>query len=85
MHTLQHHHDDFINKIFGCLHVGLMAREFDELALDGQNYPTWALDVKISLAFRGIMATLTPPIERGNISRYLQVTCTIHHPKPPSS
>jgi hypothetical protein len=41
-----------------------MAHEFDELALDGHNYPTWALDVKISLAFRGIMAALTSPAER---------------------
>jgi hypothetical protein len=37
---------------------------FDELVLDGHNYPTWALDVKISLAFRGIIAALTPPAER---------------------
>jgi hypothetical protein len=66
MYTLQYHHDDFINKISGCLHVGLMAREFDELALlvlDGHNYPTWALDVKISLAFRWIIAALTPSAE----------------------
>jgi hypothetical protein len=41
-----------------------MAREFDELILDGHNYPTWALDVKIILAFHRIMATLTPPTER---------------------
>jgi hypothetical protein len=41
-----------------------VAHEFEELALDGHNYPTWALDVKISLAFCGIMAALTPPIER---------------------
>jgi hypothetical protein len=41
-----------------------MAHEFDELALDGHNYPTWALDVKISMAFHGIMAALTPPAER---------------------
>jgi hypothetical protein len=33
-------YDNFINKISGCLHVGLMAREFDELVLDGHNYPT---------------------------------------------
>jgi hypothetical protein len=25
--------------------VGLMACEFEELALDGHNYPTWAMDV----------------------------------------
>jgi hypothetical protein len=41
-----------------------MVREFDELTLDGYNYPTWALNVKISLAFRGIMTALTPPVER---------------------
>jgi hypothetical protein len=32
-----------------------MAQEFDELVLDEHNYPTWALDVKISLVFCGIM------------------------------
>jgi hypothetical protein len=41
-----------------------MAREFDELALGDHNYPTWVMDVKLSLAFRGIMAALTPPTER---------------------
>jgi hypothetical protein len=41
-----------------------MAREFDELAHDGHNYPTCALDIKISLVFCGIMAALTPPAER---------------------
>jgi hypothetical protein len=41
-----------------------MAHKFDELVLDGHNYPTWALDVKISLAFHGIMTALTPPTGR---------------------
>jgi hypothetical protein len=41
-----------------------MAREFDELVIDGHNYPTWALNVKITLAFRGIMTALTPLAER---------------------
>jgi hypothetical protein len=41
-----------------------MAREFEELALDGDNYPTWALDVKISLAFRGILSALSPPADQ---------------------
>ena len=40
-----------------------MTREFEELALDGHNYPTWAMDVKISLALRGIIHALTPPVE----------------------
>jgi hypothetical protein len=41
-----------------------MAHEFDESALDGHNYPTCALDVKITLPFREIMTALTPPAER---------------------
>jgi hypothetical protein len=27
-------------------------REFEELTLDGSNYPTWASDIKIALAAR---------------------------------
>jgi hypothetical protein len=41
-----------------------MAREFEEFALDGHNYPTWALDVKISLAFCRILPALSPPAKR---------------------
>jgi hypothetical protein len=41
-----------------------MAHKFEELAFDGHNYPTWVLDVKISLAFREILSDLTPPAER---------------------
>jgi hypothetical protein len=51
-----------------------MSHKFQELALDGHNYPTWALDVKISLGFRGILPTLTPLVEREaaflNTSKY---------------
>jgi hypothetical protein len=38
-----------------------MAREFKELALDGHNYPTWALDIKINLASKNILSALLPP------------------------
>jgi hypothetical protein len=41
-----------------------MAREFEELALDEHNYLTRAMDVKISLAFRGILPALSPPEDR---------------------
>ena len=41
----------------------MTGKEFDELALDGRNYPTWAMDVKVSLASRGLSAALQPPIE----------------------
>jgi hypothetical protein len=40
-----------------------MAREFEKLVLDGHNYPTWALDVKINLAFWGILPALSPPAD----------------------
>jgi hypothetical protein len=41
-----------------------MAHEFEELVFDGHNYPTWALDVNISLAFQGTLAALSPPADR---------------------
>jgi hypothetical protein len=41
-----------------------MACEFEELALDGHNYPTWMLDVNISLVFYGTLSALSPPVER---------------------
>jgi hypothetical protein len=41
-----------------------MTREFEELALDGHNYPTWAMDIKISLALHGVYETILPPEER---------------------
>jgi hypothetical protein len=41
-----------------------MAREFEELALDGHNYPTWAMEVRISLAFQEIQPALSSPEKR---------------------
>jgi hypothetical protein len=41
-----------------------MTREFKELALDEHNYPTWVIDVKISLALRGMYEVIVPPTER---------------------
>jgi hypothetical protein len=41
-----------------------MAHEFEELALDGHNYSTWAMDVKISLTFRGIYEAIISPADR---------------------
>jgi hypothetical protein len=41
-----------------------MAREFEELILDGHNYPTWAVDIKISLALREMYEAIVPPTER---------------------
>jgi hypothetical protein len=41
-----------------------MIREFEELALDRHNYPTWAMDVKISLTLCGVYEAILPPQER---------------------
>jgi hypothetical protein len=41
-----------------------MTREFEELTLDGHNYTTWVMDVKISLALRGMYEAIVPPAER---------------------
>jgi hypothetical protein len=41
-----------------------MIRKFEKLALDGHNYPTWAMEVKISLVLRGVYEAILPPKER---------------------
>jgi hypothetical protein len=41
-----------------------MAREFEEFVLDGYNYPTWTIDVKITLTFRKMYDTIIPHAER---------------------
>jgi hypothetical protein len=41
-----------------------MSCEFEELVPDGHNYPTWVMDVKISLALRGMYEVIVPPIDR---------------------
>jgi hypothetical protein len=41
-----------------------MTREFEELTLDGHNYPAWVMDIKISLALWVIYEVITPPAER---------------------
>ena len=41
----------------------MTVKEFDLLALGGHNYPTWAVDVKVSLASRGLYRVVLPPEE----------------------
>jgi hypothetical protein len=41
-----------------------MTREFDELVLDGHNYPTWVMNAKISLALRGMYEAIVLLAER---------------------
>jgi hypothetical protein len=40
-----------------------MTHEFEKIILDGHNYPTWAMDIKISLALRGVYEAILPPEE----------------------
>jgi hypothetical protein len=41
-----------------------MTHEFEKLVLDGHNYPTWSIDVKIRLALCGMYEAIVPPAER---------------------
>jgi hypothetical protein len=41
-----------------------MTYKFEKLALDEHNYPTWAMNVKISLALCGVYEAILPPEER---------------------
>jgi hypothetical protein len=41
-----------------------MTREFEELALDGHNYSTWAMDIKISLTLCEMYETIVSLAER---------------------
>jgi hypothetical protein len=41
-----------------------MTLKFEELVLDGHNYPIWAMDAKISLALRWVYEAILPPEER---------------------
>ena len=40
----------------------MSTKEFEELALDGHNYPTWASDIEITFASRGIIDAIAAPI-----------------------
>jgi hypothetical protein len=41
-----------------------MSQEFEELTLDGHNYPTWTMDIKISLTLIGMYEAIVPPADR---------------------
>ncbi|KAJ1265710.1 hypothetical protein BS78_08G096900 [Paspalum vaginatum] len=43
-----------------------MQKEYEELLLDGSNYLTWASDIKIVFASRGILSTIGEPVENGS-------------------
>lgn len=39
----------------------MIVKEFEEFAFNSHNYPTWAMDIKISLVSRGIASAIQPP------------------------
>jgi hypothetical protein len=41
-----------------------MTHEFEELVLNGHNYPTSAMNIKISLALHGVYEAILPPKKR---------------------
>ena len=42
-----------------------MSKEYEELALDGSNYPTWASDIKIAFASRTLSDCISAPVQNG--------------------
>ena len=67
--------------------VGSMAvKEFELLALDGHNYPTWAVDIKVSLASRGLYQAVLPlqegvaPLDDQHIYTALYIIRSHIHP-----
>ena len=41
----------------------MSTKEFVSLALDGRNFPTLAMDLKVSLSLRGMYEAIAPPQE----------------------
>ena len=39
----------------------MATKEFEKLALNGSNYPTWTSDIKIALASRSLLAAILEP------------------------
>ena len=59
IHTIASSLPNF-SKLSANWNVGEMAnKEFEVLALDGHNFPTWAMDIKVSLSRCGLYACLS--------------------------
>jgi hypothetical protein len=39
----------------------MATKEFESLTLDGHNFPTWAMDLKVSLSLRRMYEAIAPP------------------------
>ena len=61
-------------------------KEFAELAIDGRNYLTWAMDVKINLAARNLISTITTPTQGApaiaETAKYASLHFIRHHLDP---
>ena len=61
-------------------------KEFAELAIDGRNYLTWAMDVKINLAARNLISTITTPTQGtpaiADTTKYASLHFIRHHLDP---
>jgi hypothetical protein len=63
----------------------LVNKNFAELAADGNNYLTWAMDVKIMLTPKGFTNTIEEPNPRAHISdeaKYTTLYFLRHHLHP---
>jgi hypothetical protein len=68
----------------------MAGREFDALELNGENYPTWVMDIKIALASRGLVCaiqTREDPLPAGaaplrDEQKYVALYIIRHHIHP---
>ncbi len=75
-----------ISQNSGYHNVGEMAtKEFDILALDGSNFPIWAMDLKVSLStrlYRCIDETTDGTITPSNMSKFSALKVIRNHIHP---
>jgi hypothetical protein len=61
-------------------------REFQELQLDGSNYLSWAMDMKINLTGRNLGPTIITPSENASeipqVAKYAALHFMRHHLHP---
>jgi hypothetical protein len=53
-------------EVYGYDCRDMATKEFEKLALDGHNYPTWVSDIEITFASCGIIDAIAAPITSAN-------------------
>ena len=57
----------------------MAAKEFDIIALDGSNFPVWAMDIKVSLSKYGLYICIDEPADGAttppNMSMFFRLIC----------